>query len=98
MEDEVTGQGSSITRICVGVTQDETGAPILLRDWELLQVLNSIGRSDRVNRPIERESLENLAQDFLTHAQSEIGELVDMMIQPKLRMEILLVPEAPADC
>jgi len=77
--------------------QDEAGAPVLLRDWELLQLLNTVGRSDRVNHPIAPGTLETVAKGLLAYAETEIDGLVDMMIRPKLRMEILLVPETPTD-
>jgi hypothetical protein len=93
VEDEVTGQGSSVTRICLGVTLDTAGLPILLRDWELLQLLNTTGRSDRVDNSADPDVLTSVAGKLLAHAEVEIGGLVDMMVRPKLRMEILLVPE-----
>jgi hypothetical protein len=97
VEDEVTGQGSSVTRICLGVTLDEAGEPVILRDWELLQVLNTIGKSDRTNRPIEPNAFSALTDKLLTRAEAEINDLVEMMIRPKLRAEILLIPETAAD-
>ena len=97
VEDEVTGQGSSVTRICLGVTLDEAGEPAILRDWELLQVLNTIGRSDRTNSPIEPNAFAALTDKLLTRAEGEINDLVEMMIRPKIRMEILLIPETAAD-
>ena len=97
VEDEVTGQGSSVTRICLGVTLDEAGEPAILRDWELLQVLNTIGRSDRPNCPIEPNAFAALTDKLLTRAEGEINDLVEMMIRPKIRMEILLIPETTAD-
>ena len=93
----MTGQGSSVTRICLGVTLDEAGEPVILRDWELLQVLNTVGRSDRTNSPIEPNTFSALTHNLLARAEAEIDDLVEMMVRPKLRMEILLIPETAAD-
>jgi hypothetical protein len=40
VEDEVTGTGALVHRLIFGVTEME-GTPEVLRDWELLQVLNT---------------------------------------------------------
>jgi hypothetical protein len=46
IEDEVTGNDSSVTRLVVGAREDGEGGIMVLRDWELLKELNVLDRSD----------------------------------------------------
>lgn len=92
--DEVTGQGLSIQQIIVGATLDESGKPQLLRDWELLQKLNTLGRSD-LNAPVEfdRSGLESLTEKLLNAVTAEAVNVAEAMVRPVVRGELMLLPE-----
>lgn len=92
--DEVTGQGHSIQRIVVGAWHDADGKIHLLRDWELLQKLNTIGRSDHAKPSVvDKEALCALLDDLLRAIEDEAGTIAESMIRPMVRGEILLLPE-----
>jgi superfamily II DNA or RNA helicase len=93
--DEVTGQGHSIQRIVVGAWHSAGGEIHLLRDWELLQQLNTIGRSD-LPKPVwvDRETLSALRDDLVRAIETEAGTIAESMIRPVVRAEMLLLPES----
>jgi len=94
IEDEVTGHGRTVTRVVGGAQRAEDGSIRILRDWELLGELNLLGRTDVVEEvPPEAAILEPLLSELLQAAEARIGELADMMTRPRLRSEILLLPE-----
>ncbi|WP_233281599.1 DEAD/DEAH box helicase [Sphingomonas changnyeongensis] len=93
--DEVTGQGHSIQRILVGAWQSSDGEIHLLRDWELLQKLNTLGRSDLPEPPrISREPLDALRKKLVCALEAEAKIIAEAMVRPIVRGEILLLPEA----
>lgn len=93
--DEVTGQGHSIQRILVGAWQSSDGEIHLLRDWELLQKLNALGRSDLPEPPvIGWEPLDALRKKLVCALEAEANIIAEAMIRPVVRGEILLLPEA----
>lgn len=93
--DEVTGQGHSIQRILVGAWQSSDGEIHLLRDWELLQKLNALGRSDLPEPPvIGWEPLDALRNKLVCALEAEANIIAEAMIRPVVRGEILLLPEA----
>jgi superfamily II DNA or RNA helicase len=92
--DEVTGQGHSIQRIVVGAWRGSDGEVHLLRDWELLLKLNTIGRSDLVKPvAVDREALGALRDDLLRAVEAEARTIAEAMIRPKVHAEMLLLPE-----
>lgn len=93
--DEVTGQGHSIQRIVVGAWQSSDGKMHVLRDWELLQKLNALGRSDLPEPPgMDRETLDALRQKLVCAIEAEAKFIAEAMVRPVVRGEILLLPEA----
>jgi hypothetical protein len=93
--DEVTGQGHSIQRIVVGAWQSSDGKMHVLRDWELLQKLNALGRSDLPEPPaIDRETLDALRQKLVCAIEAEANIIAEAMVRPVVRGEILLLPES----
>ena len=92
--DEVTGQGLSIQRIVVGAWYNAQGELQLLRDWELLQKLNTLGRSDMANSvEIERSQLGALCKKLISAIGSEASAIAESMVRPVVRGEMLLLPE-----
>ncbi|NJC05776.1 ERCC4-related helicase [Sphingomonas kaistensis] len=97
VEDEVTGQGSSVNRLVAGATRRD-GQVLVLRDWELLQELNGLGRSDAptANSKI-RIDLPALEAELAAAIDGQLPSLAEMMTRPRIRTEILFLPEeAPA--
>lgn len=93
--DQVTGQGHSIQRILVGAWQSSDGEIHLLRDWELLQKLNALGRSD-LPEPlgIDQQTLNALREKLICALEAEANIIAEAMVRPVVRGEILLLPEA----
>lgn len=94
IEDAVTGQGHSVTRIVAGAWRDDSGKAHVLRDWQLLQRLNGLGRSDRAETSVwDSATLATLEADLRAAVTAQIADLADMMTRPRVRSEILLLPE-----
>lgn len=94
VEDQITGQDHSVTRIVMGAWRDDQGETHVLRDWEVLQLLNTLGRSDNVEHPaIDGKQLKALEQDLLSVMSQSLITVADMMTRPKIRSEIMLLPE-----
>lgn len=95
VQDEVTGQDQSIARIIVAARKDGAGTIRLLRDWELLRLLNGLGRSDDLDSPaIDAAGLKALENELLAALTGQLSDIADMMTRPTLRSEMMLLPAA----
>lgn len=95
VQDEVTGQGHSITRLVVGATKAKDGSIVLLRDWELLKTLNELSRADGPGpTSFDSAELQLLEAEILDKITANLAGLADMMIRPKARSLAMLVPES----
>lgn len=95
VEDQVTGQDHSVKRIVIGATRDDTGEAHVLRDWELLRILNTLGRSDHATLVgIDSDHLKALEADLLAAMAASVPGIADMMTRPGLCSEIMLLPDA----
>jgi hypothetical protein len=92
VEDEVTGTGALVHRLIFGVMEKD-GKSEVLRDWELLQVLNSCspGSSPGAISKIlqERSTAENLKKSFDT----ELSSHAPTLHRPVSWSEMLLIPD-----
>jgi hypothetical protein len=96
VEDEVTGTGALVHRLVLGVTEAE-GKIVVLRDWELLRVLNTLGPqspSKYAPAAIEIEEIvgrlkKALDGDLPTHAPTlrRPNSWPEMLFIPCLQME-----------
>ena len=95
VEDQITGQDHTISRIVMAAWRDDAGDIHVLRDWELLQLLNSVGRIDNAS-PMEMDGdqLEALEQVLCSAMYKSLPVIADMMTRPALRSEIMLLPDA----
>lgn len=94
IEDEVTGQSHSVTRLIVAAHSTRHGTIKVLRDWELLILLNQLGRSDQSTKQIADSSdLRLLAAQLMDAIKDQISPMANMMTRPRLRSEGMLVPE-----
>jgi hypothetical protein len=92
VEDEVTGTGALVHRLIFGVTEKE-GQVEILRDWELLQVLNALApRSSpgAMSKALEsRPVVERLKRAFDAHLSARAPTLHRPVSWP----EMLLISE-----
>lgn len=94
VQDEVTGQGHSVTRLVVGATKAVDEEVVLLRDWELLKRLNELGRVDTsIPAPVNPTELQLLEAEMLAEISANLPRLADMMTRPKARSLAMLLPE-----
>lgn len=94
ISDEITGQGQTVNRIVIGVTRDQDGGFVVLRDWELLQVLNGLGRSDAgvAQAEVNSGNLVIMKQAFSRHAEEAVPSIAEGMTKPMVRAELLILP------
>ena len=90
IEDEVTGTGAQVGRVVIGLYDLAEGVTVL-RDWELLKLLNGVGAGDgdrtAVN-PLGSDDLDRL----MHHAEGKLREHAPMMTRPRAWPEMLLLP------
>jgi hypothetical protein len=96
VEDEVTGTGALVHRLIFGVTENE-GKAAVLRDWELLQVLNTnLSRSSPGAIPKTMEAgatVEHLKKAF----DADLSAHAPTLRRPVSWAEMLLVPQPKAN-
>ncbi len=91
IEDELTGTGAQVGRVVLGFYERPDGTSIL-RDWELLKLLNSIGVSDG-DQPASDADNRNHLTRLMVHANTVLEEYAPMMKRPRAWPEMLIVPE-----
>jgi hypothetical protein len=96
VEDEVTGTGASVHRMVFGVTEQE-GSDTVLRDWEALQLLNSISIRTPVESPQAADSGEVVAvvQRLTRFIELELAKHTPTMVRPMAWPELLFLPRLP---
>jgi hypothetical protein len=93
-EDEVTGTDATVHRVIVGIERAPGGAFPILRDWEVLHILN------------ELQPLSNFMHEVNLQEASVIRQLIDQVgnktsvfalpfRRPKLTPVLVILPEAP---
>ena len=96
VEDEVTGTGALVHRLIFGVTEKE-GQVEILRDWELLQVLNALApRSSpgAMSKALEsRPVVERLKKAF----DANLSAHAPTLHRPVSWPEMLLIPETQTE-
>ena len=97
VEDQVTGQDHSVTRIVLGAWRDHEGQTHVLRDWEVLQMLNTLGRADNPKPPsVNGEQLKALEASLRSSMKASLPTIAEMMTRPGIRSEIMLLPDENA--
>ena len=91
VEDEVTGTGGLVYRIIFGTTE-KGGEAAMLRDWELLRVLNGLSAGGAEVKP-QWENWASEASRLKSAFDLELTTRAAMMQRPAAWSEILLVPE-----
>ena len=94
VEDEVTGTGASVQRITLGISA-QTGGASILRDWELLQKLNSLPLRTSVATEAAAGKDNTEIEPLMAALSARLAALVPSMYRPTAWPEVLLVPGNP---
>jgi hypothetical protein len=95
IEDRLTGQPGQVKRVIIGAEYLKSGnlQPVLLRDWELLERLNSFWSDPTFSKgkgtnssPTEREELLNTAQHALQFMENSIPSLHLLFKMPQIEL------------
>jgi hypothetical protein len=91
VEDEVTGTGALVHRLIFGITE-KGGKAEVLRDWELLQLLNTfLLKNSANNSTVDLEpgrTIERLKSAF----DANLSSYVSTLQRPVSWSEMLLIP------
>lgn len=91
VEDEVTGTGALVHRLIFGVT-DEEGTAKVLRDWELLQVLNTYSPKSSPGSAILEVGAGSTVQRLKQAFDANISSYAPMLRRPNSWPEMLFIP------
>ncbi|MBO6552189.1 MAG: DEAD/DEAH box helicase [Roseitalea sp.] len=96
VEDEVTGTGASVHRMVFGVMERD-GSDIALRDWELLQLLNSLSARISAELPQAANTSEavSIVKRLTRFIEPELTKHAPTMVRPMAWPELLLLPRSP---
>ncbi len=91
VEDEVTGTGAIVDSLIFGITEKEKEIKVL-RDWELLKVLNSLTTKTAPEGVPEGLKTEALAERMRASFDDDISDHVPEMKRPVSWPEVLFIP------
>ena len=91
-EDEITGSGAVSQRLVFGVTEVGDEATVL-RDWELLQKLNSCRPPQEWRNRELPAGLADLVVRLMGAFQADVKKYTPMLQRPTVAAELLLVPD-----
>jgi hypothetical protein len=94
IEDEVTGTQAQVGRIVVGLYRDAQGHHIV-RDWELLLMLNGLGAVDD-GTPVPLSAQLEDTSALLADAEADLMAQAPFMTRARPWLEILLLPASHA--
>jgi superfamily II DNA or RNA helicase len=94
IEDEVTGTQAQVSRIVVGLYRDAEGVHVV-RDWELLLILNGLGAVDVDASPSVAAAVAE-ATKLVEDAKADLIAEAPLMTRARPWLEILLLPDATA--
>jgi hypothetical protein len=92
VEDAITGTGASVRRMIFGILDDEDD-PMILRDWELLQLLNRLapGRGSPAGMLTDPD-FSAAVRRLAGHFQRNLPRGTALFVRPIARPEMLLLP------
>ncbi len=93
VEDEVTGTGALVQRLIFGVTDGAEG-PVLMRDWELLRLLNGVTFKNATidsNRSITAAHCTAVVERFRNAFESGLAEHAPALHRPVAWPEMLFI-------
>lgn len=91
VEDEVTGTGSLVHRLIFGVTEKD-GKIEVLRDWELLQVMNALTAKSALRAGPATEDAEAVIGRFKEAFDASLFSHAPMLRRPMSWPEMLFLP------
>jgi len=91
VEDEVTGTGSLVHRLIFGVTEKD-GKIEVLRDWELLQVMNTLTVKGPSSAGLVTEEAEAVIERFKQTFDANISSHASTLRRPVSWSEMLFLP------
>lgn len=91
VEDEVTGTGALVHRLVFGVTEREEKTEVL-RDWELLQMLNSQVPKGSENRTIKDLDFGSTVEHLKKAFDTDLSSYAPTLRKPMSWSEMLLIP------
>ncbi|MET3763109.1 SNF2-related protein [Sphingomonas sp. UYEF23] len=92
IEDEVTGGGAQISRVTIGLYATSDGVRVL-RDWEVLLLLNGVSASE-IARAISERTVAEVTAGLMSSTNLVLAQHAAFMTQPKAWPELLLLPDA----
>ena len=96
VEDEVTGTGAMLQRMIFGITE-RAGKVIILRDWELLDALNSISlksAAPALKRCQDLDAAGGITFRLKEALDAHLSEHAPTLVRPMSWPELLLIPTA----
>ncbi|MEP3431188.1 MAG: helicase-related protein [Roseibium sp.] len=93
VEDEVTGTGSLVHRLIFGVTEKD-GKIEVLRDWELLQVMNAVTVKSSPAAGQTTEIAETVIARLKRAFDADLSSRASMLRRPMSWPEMLFLPSA----
>ena len=96
VEDEVTGTGAMLQRVIFGITE-RAGKVIILRDWELLDALNSISlksASSAAKGCHDLDTAGTVASRLKDAFDLHLSAHASALVRPVSWTELLLIPTA----
>ena len=94
VEDEVTGTGAMLQRMIFGITE-RAGKVIILRDWELLDALNSISlksAAPALKRCQDLDAAGGITFRLKEALDAHLSEHAPTLVRPMSWPELLLIP------
>lgn len=91
VEDEVTGTGSLVHRLTFGVTEKD-GKIDILRDWELLQVTNTLAAKSLLGSRAATEGSEAVIERLKQAFDAELSSRASTLRRPVSWPEMLFLP------
>ena len=89
-EDEITGTGSMVHRIILGIEQMADGSLVSLRDWETLRILNGVRPTDGFSGVLAVEEATTL-QGLTSSLGSVVSDLTPPFSRPKVTLLLALL-------
>ena len=100
IRDRITGSEGPVRTVIVGATQGADGAWALIRDWELIKMLNPLADRPRSQALAAETKTERGILDLVgaaqQHVEGHLGELDLPFTLPTVERLACLVPGAPA--
>jgi len=94
VEDEVTGTGSLVHRLIFGVRETETTIEVL-RDWELLQLVNTLTAKSPLGAGAATEGAEPVIERLKRAFDAELSSHAPTLRRPVSWPDMLFVAESP---